>query len=323
MTDLVRRDQIDAFRDCLDDWTREVFDVRLATQFPVSASELAKYFGLKRNTFDQRWRRAGQAWHCGVPPLASRLNAIIILAGMADRESEEQFRTFQREIRASIRRNHPNPDRIGCVGTETLSRVARRELPPDDPAYSHVIKCSPCYEELMAVTEQAEAAHRRAKVKHRRAVLMLVGAAVIIVVAVGFLLLRGPLSAGRGTPEPAPVARNTPPPAVDLPGAVLNLESGRRGGEEDKIGRSLQRLPRKRVSLRIYLPLGMEDGHYEVMLDRGSGPPLLQMAGDARMEDGIAVLRIRPDFAGLAAGQYRLRYRRDEESWREATILLE
>jgi hypothetical protein len=71
------------------------------------------------------------------------------------------------------------------------------------------------------------------------------------------------------------------------------------------------------------LPLGLEESHYEVTLDRGSGPPLLQLAGDARMEDGLAVLRIQPDLAGLAAGQYRLRYRRGEESWREATILLE
>ena len=146
--------------------------------------------------------------------------------------------------------------------------------------------------------------------------------AVIIIVTAGILLLRTPLGALRDPSQPVPVARNTPPPPVELPGAVLNLESGTRGAQDEK-GRGLQRLPRKRVSLRIYLPLGLEEGHYEVTLDRGSTPPLLQLVSDARMEDGLAVLRIQPDFSGFAAGQYRLRYRRGDESWREATILLE
>jgi hypothetical protein len=61
LTDLFRKDEIDAFRDCLDDWIRQVFDVRLATQFQVKPDKLAKHFGLKRNTFDQRWRRGLKA----------------------------------------------------------------------------------------------------------------------------------------------------------------------------------------------------------------------------------------------------------------------
>jgi hypothetical protein len=240
---------------------------------------------------------------------------------MAESKSDEQFRVLQREIRASIRRNHPNPDRIGCVGTEKLSRIARRELAADDPAYGHVMQCSPCYEELMTLTEQAEA-RAVAGAYRRRAVLLAVAAAIIVVIAASFLLLRGRPGIRLDPRQPVPIAKNTGP-ATDLPGAVLNLESGTRGVEPGGTSRGLQRLPRKKVSLRVYLPVGLEEGHYEVTLDRGSGPPLLELAGDARMEDGLAVLRIQPDLAGLAPGQYRLRYRRGDESWREATILLE
>jgi len=72
-----------------------------------------------------------------------------VLESMADRSSDEQFRIVQREIRESIRRNHPNPDRIACVGSDKLRQMAERTVPPTDPAYHHVMECSPCYEELM------------------------------------------------------------------------------------------------------------------------------------------------------------------------------
>src|ERR687890_636204 len=87
---------------------------------------------------------------------------------MAESSSEDQFRVLQREIRDAIRRNHPNPGRVGCVGSEKLSAMARGSLPTDDPAYNHVMECSPCYEELMALTEQVETAKRTAAPNRKR-----------------------------------------------------------------------------------------------------------------------------------------------------------
>ena len=37
LTDLVKRDELDAFRDCLDDWTLQVFDVRVVHAIPGHA----------------------------------------------------------------------------------------------------------------------------------------------------------------------------------------------------------------------------------------------------------------------------------------------
>ena len=34
--------------------------------------------------------------------------------------------------------------------------MARGTLATDDPAYNHVMECSPCYEELMTLTEQVQ-----------------------------------------------------------------------------------------------------------------------------------------------------------------------
>ena len=57
VSDLARRDQLRAFRECLDDWMKNAFDFRFATPEPKSSKEMAKAFGMKANTFDQRWSR--------------------------------------------------------------------------------------------------------------------------------------------------------------------------------------------------------------------------------------------------------------------------
>jgi DNA-directed RNA polymerase specialized sigma24 family protein len=57
VSDLARRDQLRAFRECLDDWMRDAFDFRYAALEPKSSKEMAKALGIKVNTFDQRWNR--------------------------------------------------------------------------------------------------------------------------------------------------------------------------------------------------------------------------------------------------------------------------
>lgn len=57
VTALVRRDQLKAFRDCLDEWTRQAFDLKFSSTNPLPAEALAKRFGITRDAFYQRWRR--------------------------------------------------------------------------------------------------------------------------------------------------------------------------------------------------------------------------------------------------------------------------
>lgn len=48
-----------------------------------------------------------------------------------------------------VRRDFPNPERMGCPGTEVLAQFARR---PSDAHLSHMIthlqRCAPCFGEL-------------------------------------------------------------------------------------------------------------------------------------------------------------------------------
>jgi hypothetical protein len=57
VTALVRRDQLKAFRDCLDEWTRQAFDLKYSSTNPRPAEELAKRFRITRDAFYQRWKR--------------------------------------------------------------------------------------------------------------------------------------------------------------------------------------------------------------------------------------------------------------------------
>jgi hypothetical protein len=249
---------------------------------------------------------------------------------MADSNSDEQFKTLQREIRESIRRNHPNPERIGCPGSEKLRGMADSTIPPSDPAYKHVMECSPCYEELMAFSVAAEA--RKAESISRRR-LILVGtmaAAVVIAAAIAAYVYIGPSSQPRQSPGQIAGGGNPKQPlqksgaADGLSVAMLNLDSEtslRSNGDQPRTT-ELQRLPRKRLDLTVNLPRGLEAGTYELVLSKSDGPPLLAMTGDAKIEGGLTMLHVQPDLSQLAPGQYRLRIRRDGSAWRDSQVML-
>src|SRR5580700_4192578 len=48
---------------------------------------------------------------------------------------------------------NPNPDRVGCPSRDVLIALTRRERPIGDPAYEHLLKCSPCYGEFRALQQ--------------------------------------------------------------------------------------------------------------------------------------------------------------------------
>jgi hypothetical protein len=58
---LVRADQLAAFRACLDEWTREAFDLKFSSPVELSGEAMAKRFGITRAAFYQRWKRGMDA----------------------------------------------------------------------------------------------------------------------------------------------------------------------------------------------------------------------------------------------------------------------
>src|SRR5262245_10179503 len=100
---------------------------------------------------------------------------------MANRQSPDEtgFKA-ENEIDLVLGNANPNPGRVGCPPRDVLTALARRERPIDDPAYDHLIKCSPCYREVRAL-QQASAARASAV----RWPMWWAAAAAVVVIAIG------------------------------------------------------------------------------------------------------------------------------------------
>ena len=152
------------------------------------------------------------------------------------------------EIDELFGRANPNPDRIGCLPREVLIALARRERPIGDPAYQHLIKCSPCYLEVRGFQE--------AEKEHRRRGRLLWGAAAAAVVLIAVLARRMSFWGNDGGGERATQFRIE----LDLrPYAPI-------GGASQ--GDSVPPLPLQRGhgTLTMVLPTGSEPGRYEVQV---------------------------------------------------------
>ena len=88
---------------------------------------------------------------------------------------------IENEMDLLLGRAHPNPAREGCPPREMLVSLSRRELPIGDPAYDHLSKCSPCYQEFRAL-QQADAAQQVRRSKRRRfaGIAALAGGVILI-----------------------------------------------------------------------------------------------------------------------------------------------
>jgi len=249
---------------------------------------------------------------------------------MAGDSRENEFLDMQREVRDMLRKTYPNPERIGCPDQSTLEAIARGELPPDHPGHAHLMECSPCYEESYAMRQRFFAGQATAKATRWRTVgigALAVAAAALVAV----ILLTGRQGDQVRTLPPTPeIAANhsprSPTTEAPLPTSVVNLQvaSPTRGGTDQKAPGGPQRLARQKQNLRLYLPVGMDEGTYEVRLrQEGATRVSLELSGTARMEDGLAVLRFQPDLSGLAPGRYELEFRRRAGQWLSMLVLIE
>ena len=55
---------------------------------------------------------------------------------------------FGDEIDEVLRGANPNPTREGCPARHVLVTLSQRGRPIGDPAYEHLLECSPCYAEV-------------------------------------------------------------------------------------------------------------------------------------------------------------------------------
>jgi hypothetical protein len=204
------------------------------------------------------------------------------------------------EIDELFGRANPNPDRIGCPPRDVLIALARRERPIGDPAYEHLIKCSPCYLEVRGFQEAAKTERRR---KVLKTVVWPVAAAAVVLIAVaaGRMFLLG---SDRGARRGAEFRTE-----FDLrPYAVTR-------GVQERSDLPPLTLPRGHGTLVLRLPTGSEPGNYEVQVLDAQLAAKASATGGAYFQDRVTTLQLTIDLGGLPPGDYQLAIRRSGRPW--------
>jgi hypothetical protein len=186
--------------------------------------------------------------------------------------------------------------------------------------------CSPCYGE-----------HEEFVRKYKsRQVLYRLAAAAVLLLGVGVWVSWRFLSIhNKNVPELPPVVqtprepltpapRAVPPPVLrqkppEIQAALDLRERGATRGETTKGDGDLL-LPRGRLKLSIYLPIGSDEGNYEVRIS-GRGRSL-NAKGRASVKNRITVLTVNTDTGTFESGRYNLAIRQTPWGWYRYSVWL-
>jgi hypothetical protein len=229
---------------------------------------------------------------------------------MANRQSPDAtgFKA-ENEIDLVLGNANPNPARAGCPSRDVLTALARRERPIDDPAYDHLIKCSPCYREVRAL--QQASASRSSAVRSRAWWAAAAAAAVVVVVATSWFFV----SRANRSSLTTEVTSGQPSPPELIAQLDLRKYTVVRGDQKPQ-DLEPQSLPTARVNTTILLPVGSDAGMYEVQVLDSDLRSRLSTSGAAQVQDHVTTLQATLDLSSLAPGSYQLAVRRQDESWR-------
>ena len=204
----------------------------------------------------------------------------------------------------------PNPNRVGCPGTEVLRAIAFRKMDRCTAKQwdSHLMQCSPCFVEYIAFRDQA---------RRLRSIRRLATAAAVAIVCVGlWLAFRAGIFRTSRTGQVADHGTvSYQPKLADL----RNLAPLR--GVEGKPPAPIE-LTRGYVDLTLYLPIGNEPGQYEVEIAEQLDQPLVTATGTASLMNGVAELEVKLNLTTLHPGLYYLAVRQPGQTWAPYTVLL-
>lgn len=234
-------------------------------------------------------------------------------------------------IRTFFSTSFPNPDRTGCPGKDVLLDIAAGIASHDDPARLHLASCSPCFNEVSELKDyfRAEAARSR---KHA----VFVAAAVLVAASmIGGLLftMRGHrsgserASSGRITGA-SPTTGNVQGGQAKIRTQPIDVLFDIRGVAPFRDANipnlpELFRVPARSVNLRMMLPLGSEDGEYELRIQPAGGRKAVKAAyGNAATTKGDTILNVKLDLSNLSPGSYMLAFRHADESWHRLSITI-
>lgn len=219
---------------------------------------------------------------------------------------EPEF-VFDDEFDHLFANTSPNPNREGCPSKETLAALSSRKLPIGDPGYLHIVRCSPCFREFRAMQQERK---KQRRLRRNQAL----GVAALIVLAIGgpWMLLRD-RSAGAGSSTLR--TSNVSAPAADQQARLDLRPFVVTRGDQSRAEPEPLVLPRARVNATLLLPVGADEGPYELrLLDRDLSPRATA-EGSAAIVDFVTTLRATLDLRAFEPGAYQLGIRRAGGEW--------
>jgi len=226
---------------------------------------------------------------------------------MPDQPPDEISDEIQQLLRQAILNNYPNPERRGCPGTAVLREVARRQLPIRDSYWEHMTHCSPCFEEFLEFRRDINSA-RKHLIRRNRIILT---TGLVLAGIVGVLVWKGP-------PEISPNAI-TPEAFADVDMRPFAPVRGDNAQQTDKFAGILTR---KRSQLTVTLPVGAQEGIYEVRLMDNDLHTIASGQAPASFKDHLVKLTITFDLTAIPPGTYVIASRRDSGGWMTSPVLM-
>jgi hypothetical protein len=214
----------------------------------------------------------------------------------------------RQELQESALREFPNPERTGCPEPGILDGMSRRSVEMTQSRLHHITHCSPCLKAFLSIREE---------IRHRRVVRFRIAAiACAAAIALGVIVYTF-------TVRPA----SPPQMAVIAAPATLDLRplSEYRGTDPGRAanGKPKLTLPRKRLQLTLYFPVGADEGQYTLQLLDGQLHTLLKQSLSASLQNHIVSATADLDLRSVTPGVHTLAIRKTGDEWRTFPILLE
>ena len=209
-----------------------------------------------------------------------------------------------------VKSGFPNPERLGCPGSDALKSIALRHLkfPEAEDIVDHIATCSACFFEYNAI---------RRRLRRR-----LVGGTALCCV-VGLLLTALILRLTTPTRTHNEAIAHQSATAIK---AVLDFRNRtvKRSDREQNPGEPVApHLKRVLLNLSINLPIGVEDGLYSVQFRNQFGQSVVNAEGTAAWDGSSETLVTAVDLRNLAPGEYTLAVRRGNSAWRVYPVILD
>jgi hypothetical protein len=222
-----------------------------------------------------------------------------------------------------FRTAYPNPERSRRFDSAALKAAASRSHREPLPAelVDELTWSSETFAEYEGYLRQAHFA--------RRMRFLAACAAVVVGLGGGLWWYLGTVGSPSGR-EPVIGREDTPkqdtPPQLQAPQrqepapeeafqvAVLDLRlRGAVRGQGQEVPPNVPVLPAHRLDLTVHLPVGSEEGEYEILVARQQGEePLASTRATVRLVDYIATAKTRLDLSSLDPGPYSLELRRGQ-----------